>query len=117
LVADSSLPELYRSATVFVMPSPNELQSMASLEAMASGLPVVAADALALPELVHEDEHGVLFPPGDACVLANRLGDLLADPARRRRMGCAGRVTAECHRFDRTLNALRTLYGELRSRS
>jgi glycosyltransferase involved in cell wall biosynthesis len=112
-IVDRSLPEIYRSATVFVMPSPNELQSLASLEAMASGLPVVAAEALALPELVHEGENGVLFPPGDARVLAERLVDLLSDSTRLGRMGRAGRAIAECHRFDLTLIALRNLYEKV----
>lgn len=51
-VPDDDLPRIYQNATVFVMPSPVELQSIATLEAMASGLPIVAADAMALPELV-----------------------------------------------------------------
>jgi len=46
------------------MPCPNELQSIATLEAMASGLPVVAANAVALPELIEDGRNGVLFPPG-----------------------------------------------------
>ena len=56
----------YTRATVFAMPSIAELQSIATMEAMASGLPVVAADAMALPHLVHDGENGHLFRPGDA---------------------------------------------------
>ena len=51
--------------TVFAMPSIAELQSIATMEAMASGLPVVAANAMALPHLVHDGENGYLFEPGD----------------------------------------------------
>ena len=46
------MPQAYAAADVFAMPGVAELQSIATLEAMASGLPVVAADAMALPHLV-----------------------------------------------------------------
>ena len=52
-------------ATVFAMPSIAELQSIATMEAMASALPVVAANAMALPHLVHHGENGYLFEPGE----------------------------------------------------
>ena len=64
-------------ATVFAMPSIAELQSIATMEAMASGLPIVAADAMALPHLVHDGENGFLFEPGDVNDLAARLTDVL----------------------------------------
>jgi 1,2-diacylglycerol 3-alpha-glucosyltransferase len=115
-VADCLLPDLYRGATVFVMPSPHELQSLATLEAMASGLPVVAADALALPELVHDEENGVRFPPEDVRGLAEALADVLSDPTRRTQMGRASRAMAECHGLDSTLAALRNLYATVRER-
>ncbi|MBI2001761.1 MAG: glycosyltransferase, partial [candidate division NC10 bacterium] len=70
VVPDDELPRTYRAATVFVMPSPNELQSLATLEALASGVPVIAANALALPELVHEGGNGFLFSPSDSGALA-----------------------------------------------
>jgi glycosyltransferase involved in cell wall biosynthesis len=112
-VDDERLPELYRAATVFAMPSANELQSLATLEAMASGLPVVAADALALPELVRPDDNGLLFPAGDHRALGDRIVRLLSDPAARSRMGSAARATAERHRIETTLDAFERLYRDL----
>src|SRR5690606_13053729 len=53
-VDEDELRALYTGASVFAMPSIAELQSIATMEAMASGLPVVAADAMALPHLVHD---------------------------------------------------------------
>ena len=47
------------------MPSIAELQSIATMEAMASALPIVAANAMALPHLVHDGENGYLFEPGN----------------------------------------------------
>ena len=70
-------------ATVFAMPSIAELQSIATMEAMASGLPVVAANAMALPHLVHDQENGFLFEPGNVEEFAARLADVLTMPEER----------------------------------
>ncbi|MBF4634247.1 glycosyltransferase [Agreia pratensis] len=79
-VTEQELRDAYTRATVFAMPSIAELQSIATMEAMASGLPVVAADAMALPHLVHDGENGHLFAPGDAQQMADRLSDILTLP-------------------------------------
>jgi glycosyltransferase involved in cell wall biosynthesis len=79
-VSDEELRQAYTRATVFAMPSIAELQSIATMEAMASALPVVAADAMALPHLVHEGENGHLFRPGDAQDLADKLESVLRLP-------------------------------------
>lgn len=72
-VTDEELRDAYSRATVFAMPSIAELQSIATMEAMASGLPIVAANAMALPHLVHDGKNGYLFEPGDARDLADKL--------------------------------------------
>ena len=79
-VTDEELRHAYTRATVFAMPSIAELQSIATMEAMASALPVVAADAMALPHLVHDGENGYLFRPGDAQDLADKLERVLTMP-------------------------------------
>lgn len=79
-VTDEELRQAYTRATVFAMPSIAELQSIATMEAMASALPVVAADAMALPHLVHDGENGHLFRPGDAQDLADKLESVLTLP-------------------------------------
>ena len=79
-VTDDELRQAYTRATAFAMPSIAELQSIATMEAMASGLPVVAADAMALPHLVHDGENGFLFRPGDAKHLADQLERVLTMP-------------------------------------
>ncbi|MEY9850546.1 glycosyltransferase involved in cell wall biosynthesis [Leifsonia sp. EB41] len=79
-VTDEELRQAYTRATVFAMPSIAELQSIATMEAMASALPVVAADAMALPHLVHDGENGHLFRPGDAQDLADKLENVLTLP-------------------------------------
>jgi glycosyltransferase involved in cell wall biosynthesis len=84
---------------------------------MASGLPVVAADAVALPELVEDGRNGFLFPPGEATALADRIARVLADPSRAAGMGQSSRMIAEGHSLERTLGAFEALYGRLVKRS
>ncbi|MFB2581888.1 glycosyltransferase [Herbiconiux sp. P15] len=79
-VTEEELRRAYTRSTVFAMPSIAELQSIATMEALASGLPVVAANAMALPHLVHDDENGYLFTPGDAQDLADKLERVLRLP-------------------------------------
>ena len=64
-ITEEELPLAYERATVFAMPSIAELQSIATMEAMASGRPAVAANAMALPHLVHNGDNGYLFEPDD----------------------------------------------------
>jgi glycosyltransferase involved in cell wall biosynthesis len=70
-ISDQELPKAYERATLFAMPSIAELQSIATMEAMASGRPIVAADAMALPHLVHDGDNGYLFPPDDVPAFAD----------------------------------------------
>lgn len=112
-VDDADLPAAYATADVFANAGTAELQSLATLEAMASGLPVVGADSSALPHLVRDAHNGYLFPPGDATTLADRLVTLLADPARARLMGRRSRALAERHDVAGTVAAFETVYREV----
>lgn len=109
-IAEAELISTYARAAVFVMPGVAELQSLATLEAMAAGTPVIAADAMALPHLVNPGHNGWLYPPGDVDELTDRLVTLLADPALRARMGRASRRLAEQHALGRTLDTFEELY-------
>lgn len=115
-VDDAELAAAYRSADVFCMPGTAELQSLATLEAMSAGKPVVAADAMALPHLVDESRNGYLYPPGDTATLTSRLATLLSQPALRRRMGQTSRTMAQQHSVDLTLDTFEARYAELGSR-
>lgn len=86
-VPDAELLALRHSSELFVIPSEADLQSLATMEAMACGLPVVAANAYALPELVHHEKNGFLFNGGDSSTMAHYMDILVADPDLRRRMG------------------------------
>ncbi|MCS5514398.1 glycosyltransferase [Curtobacterium flaccumfaciens pv. betae] len=108
-VSDERKQEALTNATVFAMPSTAELQSISSLEGMASGLPVVAADSMALPHLI--DGNGYLFAPGDVDDLAAKLTTVLTAPeseyvAMRER----SLVMIEAHDINRTLSTFESLY-------
>jgi colanic acid/amylovoran biosynthesis glycosyltransferase len=74
------------------------------MEAMASGVPVVASRLSGIPEIVRDGENGRLFPPGDASALADALVELATDSALRDRLGRAARETA-VRAFDVDANA------------
>jgi glycosyltransferase involved in cell wall biosynthesis len=108
---EAELRSLLTRASVFAIASIAELQSIATMEAMASGLPIVAADAVALPHLVHDGENGYLFPPGNVDELAARLTDVLsAGPEERLRMQRASLKGVEIHDINRTLDTFEALY-------
>jgi glycosyltransferase involved in cell wall biosynthesis len=86
---------IYEAADAVLMPSLAEGHPLTALEAMASGLPLVASRAGGLAEIVVEGETGLLVPPGDASALADAVGALAADRDRARALGAAGRRRVE----------------------
>ncbi len=110
-VTDEELPGIYERATVFVMPSIAELQSIATMEAMASGRPIIGADAMALPHLVHDGDNGYLFPPNDSEALADRLRRILtADQAELNRLSENSLHLIQAHDISRTVRIFEDLY-------
>jgi glycosyltransferase involved in cell wall biosynthesis len=89
-----ALPELYRSADVFVFPSYDEGMPNVVLEALASGLPIVATRIAGNDQLVAEGENGTLVPPGDPSAFASALMPLIADHALRATLGATSRNIA-----------------------
>jgi glycosyltransferase involved in cell wall biosynthesis len=110
-ITEQDLPKAYERATVFAMPSIAELQSIATMEAMASGRPVVAADAMALPHLVHDGDNGYLFPPEDIDAFADRLKRVLtASPEELKRLSENSLYLIQAHDIQRTLRVFEELY-------
>lgn len=97
LVSDEDWPLLHRITDIYTMPSPNELQSIATLEAMACGKPIVSVDAGALAELCHNDENGYLVHVDDAKGFTRAFRMLLDKPERMEEFGKASRRIAETH--------------------
>jgi glycosyltransferase involved in cell wall biosynthesis len=104
-IGQEEIGKHYARADVFVLPSFAEGLPVVLVEAMATGLPVVASRITGIPELVSEGESGLLSVPGDLDGLVDALGELVtAPPERRLAMGRAGheRVVAA---FDLTQTA------------
>lgn len=111
-VRDDELAGIYERCTVFVMPSIAELQSIATMEAMASGRPVIGANAMALPHLVHDGDNGYLFEPDNAIDLAAKLRLVLeADAHELARLSENSLHLIQSHDIERTLKIFEDLYA------
>ena len=112
-IHESDLVPLYRLADIFTIPSEADLQSLATMEAMATGLPVVAANAYALPELAHHGENGFVFAPGNSDEMAGYLDTLMSNPDLRRQMGAKSLEIIAKHDRRQILEQWEALYRRL----
>jgi len=98
-------------ADIFALPSRSEAFPNAVLEAMATGLPIVASAVGGILELIDEGRTGLLTPAGDPASLADHLMELMADPPRANALGAAARADAHAHySFERMVSAFESLY-------
>jgi glycosyltransferase involved in cell wall biosynthesis len=113
-LSDSDLLVKLGESSVFVMPSIQELQSMATLEAMAAGRPVIAANAMALPHLVHDGENGFLFKPDSPSDLAEKIQHIFGLASKEfDRLSQGSRVLVESHDLGVTVDVYERLYKGL----
>jgi glycosyltransferase involved in cell wall biosynthesis len=114
---DPRLRDLYARADLFVLPTVADCFSLASLEAMATGLPVITTRVGGIPEIVEHGRSGFLIDPGDEDGLVLALRDLVGSVDLRARMGAEGRRIVES-RFDaaRTTEKLLDLLKSLARR-
>ena len=112
-VSSEDLPQLLNSVDIFTMPSEAELLSIASLEAMACGRPVLMANAVALPELVTEGMNGYLFRPGDYQDAARCMALLADHPERWPAMGLVSQEKARYHGMENTIKQYESIYTAL----
>jgi len=112
-VAYSSLPQWYSYADVFVHPCPDEPWGVSVNEAMACGLPVLAAAGVgAGEELIEPGRNGLRFDNGDAATLARQLQHLAWQPDQVRAMGSAARQTVEAWGYQASMaQMLQALQG------
>jgi glycosyltransferase involved in cell wall biosynthesis len=110
-VTQEELRDVYRRATLFVLPCQitdnNDRDGIPNVlvEAMASELPVVSTNISGIPELIDHDVNGMLAPQKDARALAEAIAKLLDAPVLRRELGVAGREKV-CRLFDSESNIL-----------
>jgi glycosyltransferase involved in cell wall biosynthesis len=112
-VDQGDIAPLLKTGTIFCMPSPAELQSIATLEAMASGLPVVAVNAGALHELCHDGENGYLFKYDDDTMMAAAILKLLKNDSLRAKMAQKSVAIAKTHDINHTLDRFEAIYTKL----
>jgi glycosyltransferase involved in cell wall biosynthesis len=109
-VSDDEIVALHKVGTVFCMPSPAELQSIAALEAMASGQPIVAVDAGALRELCQDNINGYLCDQDNVQQIADGLKKILLDKDLRKTFSAASSAIANTHDINHTLDQFLDLY-------
>ena len=116
-VPGEDLPLLMNSIDAFIMPSAQELQSIATLEAMSCAKPVLAANARALPELVEHGVNGYLFKPFNAASIAGTVQLFLSKRQRWAEMGLAGLDKARPHHLSNTVQRYVEWYESVIGRS
>ena len=108
------VPDLLNAMDIFAFPSRNEALGIALIEAMYSGLPVIATRVGGIPEIVRDGKTGVLVPSEDAQALASAITRLADDPEERNRLGTAARqYVIQHHDPESYVDRLLELYGEL----
>jgi glycosyltransferase involved in cell wall biosynthesis len=110
------VPDLLAISSIFVLPSFSEGISLALIEAMAAGTPVIATAIPGNRDVVVDDRYGVLVPPGDVDAIADAICALFDDPARTAAMAARGQERVKTH-FDisASLAATASLYAEVLS--
>ncbi len=104
----------YKLFMVKVLPSTSEGLSQSLLEAMASGVPVIATNAVGNPDLIKDGQNGFLFNDNDIETLANQITQLVKDPVLRQRFIEAGKKTAlEDFSLEKTIGNYESFFEEL----
>lgn len=109
---NSDLAKFYRLATLFVMPSPIEAQSLATMEAMASGLPVVAAKKGALPELIKNRENGFLVEAFNSKEYAEAIIEIIKNKNLRKKLEKKSLELIASHDFEKTFQKIKKIYAK-----
>lgn len=112
-VPEQDLPALYRTCNLFAIPSLVEVQSLPALQAAVTGLPIVAANSAALPELVRHGENGLLVHPLTPHGLGDAIQTILSDPDEARKMGLVSLEIGRTHDEQLTFQAYDEFYQGL----
>ena len=107
------LADLYRMSTVFITASPIETQGLVLLEAAASGLPIVAADATAIPEIVHNNRNGYLVCGDETSNYTDAILSILKSKKVQQSMGLESHKIAKQHDLQITIEEYVDLYRRL----
>jgi glycosyltransferase involved in cell wall biosynthesis len=116
-LSQTELARVYRSASVFVLPSVEEGLALVILEAMASGLPVVVTPNTGAEDIVTHGREGMIVPARDAGALAEALRELYEDEPRRRAMGAAAASAAASWSWDTYGDRVAAAYARIAGRT
>ncbi len=114
-VERSEIAALLAASDIFIMPGDSESLSIATLEAISMGKPVIAADAMALPELVQPGWNGLLFKAGDATDLAGKIDQMMQQKQTWPAMSARSFEIAQSHTMARTLASYVHIYQRLQN--
>jgi len=103
---------LFAGCSFFVLSSRHEPMGIVNLEAMAAGKAVVASRVGGVPELVQDDQNGLLVPAEDAPALAEAMGRLMTDPALRDQLGAAGHARAQAFDWAAIADQYESIYQD-----
>lgn len=109
-VPNEELPDLYKSGKCFIIASIAELLSLVTLQAMASGLPIIAVNAGALHELVKDKINGYLYKEGDIQAIAQHIEDIFSNDEINQQMGKKSLEFVQQHDDNKTLESFEKLY-------
>ncbi len=114
-VTDEEKSWYYQAADIFSLPSVNlaEAFGIVNLEAMASGLPIVASRLGGIPDVVREGENGILFEPGNVNELSEALEYLISNENLRKEMGLNAQKLASNYSWRRVAQETEKIYQEL----
>jgi glycosyltransferase involved in cell wall biosynthesis len=115
-LSHADLAAVYRSASVFVLPSVEEGMALSVLEAMAGGLPVIATPNTGATDIIEDGREGTIVPARDAGALADALQSLYEDEPRRRAMADAAVATARRWTWDAYGDRVVSAYADLTGR-
>ena len=111
-ITEKEMPDYYHKADCFTIMSPYEVQSIVTLQAIASGLPIIAANMGALPELCQTNKNGYLVDVYDYKTLAKKMNYLAANPKVRKEFGNVSRTMSLVHDKARVLKKLELIYRQ-----
>lgn len=111
-VADEDLPNLYRASRCFIIASEAELLSLATLQALATGLPVIAVNAGALHELVKDNVNGFLFAPGDVACMSRCITRLMSNQGLCAQMSEKSLQIAPSHDLKHAADVFESIYEQ-----
>jgi len=109
-IPEADLPDMYRLGRCFIIASTAELLSLSTLQAMASGLPVIAVNAGALGEIVHDQVNGFLFDTGDRQTIVESISKIFADEKLALGMSEKSLAFVAKHDINRTVASFEKIY-------